>query len=501
MKTIQIPSWAIYGILSLAAFLFVFFFSCTTSPLYEHHPFWFHGDSGVFQEMGICILHGGTPYVDLFDHKGPVLWFIQALGLGISYKWGLTILQTLFLFATLLTWYRSALLLTEHHISSISITLLCLLPLMAFYQRGNLCEEWSLPFISLPLLLYLKRWKSQTEDKKPIYLHSDVFVLGICVGVIAMIRLNNTAPMVGFALWHLLRCLQCKEYRRLWTDIAIVLGGIAMVFVLCTVFFLIKEGWNGVGEMIYGCFLFNLQYMGSSADLPISTRILHYIPAICALLITLSCAFQKNTAKNVALPLLTSYVVSLLAIGRFAYIHYMTIFLPLFIISAGITIGNKSRWTYVLWLGLSLFSVYLAYDAVDLLVFRLRGKKANTELNDGFHRFVTSLPEDERNSIYNAGLNHMGAGLFADERIYQCNRIISRHYIEISPKLKAYEETHSIEQIQPTWVIMQGDKTDSTIQYLITHYMIADTISGGEYAPIWCWKKTIQPKHKIVLHE
>ncbi len=487
MKTSLITKWPIYGILLIAAFLFVYLFSCTTSPLYEHYPFWFHGDSGVFQEMGICLLQGGTPYVDLFDHKGPILWFIQALGFGISYKWGLTILQTLFLFATMLTWYKSALIFNKHCLPSITITLLCLLPILAFYKRGNLCEEWSLPFISLPLLLYLKRWQNQTEDKQPIYRHSDAFVLGVCVGVIAMIRLNNTAPMVGFALWHLLRCLQCKEYHRFWTDIAIVLGGMTIVFVLCTVFFLIKEGWNGVGEMIYGCFLFNLQYMGNSADLPINTRILHYIPTLCALFITLSYVFQKNTTRNVALPLLISYVVSLLAIGRFAYIHYMTIFLPLFILSAGITVGNKSRWTYVLWLGLSLFSVYLAYDAIDLLFFRLRGKKANTELNDEFHRFVTSLPEDERNSIYNAGLNHMGAGLFAKERVYQCNRFIYKNHYLISKRLFNYSLSHGIDNLKPTWVLTQGTKHEIEDKYLLSHYIISDSIPGGEYDTIWCW--------------
>ena len=95
IKQINIPHWIVYLGLLFAAGLFVFLFSCTTSPLYEHHPFWFYGDSGVFQEIGVCLLQGGTPYVDLFDHKGPVLWFIQALGKWINSQWGILLLQSL----------------------------------------------------------------------------------------------------------------------------------------------------------------------------------------------------------------------------------------------------------------------------------------------------------------------------------------------------------------------------------------------------------------------
>ena len=240
LNTIIIPKWATYGILFIAAFLFVFLFSSTTSPLYEHYPFWFHGDSGIFQEMGVCLLQGGIPYVDLFDHKGPVLWFIQAFGIWISPKWGLMLIQSIFLFFTLIIWYESTLLLTEREIPSIIIPIFGLLFLLAFYERGNLCEEWSLPFISLPIYLYLKRWKTGPHSKQPIFNHTDTFIMGLCVGTIAMIRLNNTAPLIGFALWHFIRCIQQKEYKRMWADVALICGGMVIIMIICSMLYLIK---------------------------------------------------------------------------------------------------------------------------------------------------------------------------------------------------------------------------------------------------------------------
>ena len=41
-------------------------------------------DSNCFFTMGKGILHGKVPYRDLYDHKGPVLYFIHALAAMIS---------------------------------------------------------------------------------------------------------------------------------------------------------------------------------------------------------------------------------------------------------------------------------------------------------------------------------------------------------------------------------------------------------------------------------
>ncbi len=484
MKIIKKPHWLTFGILFIAAFLFAFLFSCTTSPLYEHHPFWFHGDSGIFQEMGVCLAQGGTPYLDLFDHKGAILWFLQALGILISPRWGIVILQTLFLSVTLILWYKSVHILTQRQIASLLISFLGLFFLMAFCQRGNLCEEWSLPFISLPIFLYILRWEKESSFK-----HIDCFVIALCVGVLAMIRLNNTAPIIGFVLWHFICCIKAKDYRRLWTDIALMCGGIALIIIICAIFYLLKAGWNGVYEMFYGTFFFNFIYIKKNNELPFSTLIQHYIPSICFIIITIIYIICQRRSLNIAVPLLISYSLTLFAIGFLGFIHYMILFIPLFIITMGgaFEISNKSAYIFFF---ISIIQVaILGYDAVDHLLFRIRGKKANTEINDEFHRFVSSLPSEERKSIYNAGLNHMGAGLFADENIYQCNRIIYKSHTDISKHLQDYEATHGIKDLHPIWVLTQSPRPKATDKFMQTNYTLADSIPGGEFDPIWCWKK------------
>ena len=500
MKNINLPNWLTYGPLFIAAFLFVFLFSCTTSPLYEHYPFWFHGDSGIFQEMGVCLLQGGTPYVDLFDHKGPVLWFIQALGIGLSPRWGLMALQSISLFCTLLLWYKSSLLLVERQIPAIIITLSGLIFLLAFYERGNLCEEWSLPFISLPIYLYIKRSGKQpvgtqasrlrsAAGEAPAYRHTDAFIVGLSVGIIAMIRLNNTAPIVGFVLWHFIECLKNKDFRRLWTDIALICGGIATIIVLCASFYLRKAGWNGVFEMIYGNFIFNFTYFSSINDS--SGFAFHlYITPIVFIVISFICVFNRHDSTTVSIPLIISFIVTLLALGRSFFYHYFIVFVPLFVLTTIQIVHNKANIAYIIWGALSVYSVHIGYDAIDHLAFRLLGKKANTELNDGFHHFIASVPDDELKSIYNGGLSCMGAGLFADENIYQCNRIIYTTHLDHSNRLREYETTHGIDALQPVWILTQTPRPEATDDYMATHYTLSDSIPGGEFDPIWCWKRT-----------
>lgn len=480
--------WLTYSILLTSSFLFAFLFSCTTSPLYEHHPFWFHGDSGIFQEMGVCLAQGGTPYVDLFDHKGPILWFIQALGIWISPHWGLVLLQTISLFFTLLLWYKTSYLLLNKKVISAIISLFGLLFLLAFYQRGNLCEEWCLPFISLPLYIYVKRLTNNGEHQ-PIYSHRNSFIIGICVGILAMIRLNNTAPIVGFVLWHFILCLKNKEYRRLWVDIASIGGGMIIVFILCSIFYLIKAGWTGVYEMIYGTFIFNFEYYNTPYNYDYSLKLKNTLPLIGFILASLFLFIFDKTHKKTTYPLAISYIISFFAIGNNGFVHYMIIFIPLFIATICLLYNCSKIYTLVTIATISIPTCYLGYEAADHLLFRLRGKTANTEINDGFHRFIESIPENERKSIYNAGLNHIGAGLFADENIYQCNRIIYGGHVAISTRLQDYQKTHGIKDIQPIWILTQGVKPIANDEYMQTHYTLTDSIPGGEFDPIWCWKK------------
>ena len=65
-------------LLSFFSFIFVFFFSRTTSPLYKYDV---GIDSAYFQTMARGWINGKVLYRDIFDQKGPYLYTIEALGI------------------------------------------------------------------------------------------------------------------------------------------------------------------------------------------------------------------------------------------------------------------------------------------------------------------------------------------------------------------------------------------------------------------------------------
>ena len=88
-------------ILLLVSFIFVTLFSYSTSPLYGNicnHP-----DSAIFQIIGKYWVDGALPYSDLWDLKGPYIFFVDAIGYFLldSYV-GIYIIQIVNIWITLI---------------------------------------------------------------------------------------------------------------------------------------------------------------------------------------------------------------------------------------------------------------------------------------------------------------------------------------------------------------------------------------------------------------
>ena len=95
IKNIRWPSFLLLCFLS---FIFLAFFSVSTSFLYDYPK---SIDSHVYQVIGKLWNEGYLPYVDVWDHKGPVIYFINAIGYALTgNKYGVFIIQLFFFSAT-----------------------------------------------------------------------------------------------------------------------------------------------------------------------------------------------------------------------------------------------------------------------------------------------------------------------------------------------------------------------------------------------------------------
>lgn len=113
-------------------------------------------DSGTFLEIAQRVLDGGIPYRDAWDHKGPAIYYIDALALAISAGrfWGLWALElgslalaSVLGFETLRRGYG-----TRAALFGSGLWLLSAIPVL---QGGNLVEQWALPLQFGALYLFV----------------------------------------------------------------------------------------------------------------------------------------------------------------------------------------------------------------------------------------------------------------------------------------------------------------------------------------------------------
>ena len=111
--------------------------SVSTSPMYSDYC----TDSAMFQTIGKYWAEGYLPYVYLFDHKGPLIFFIDALGYAAGGKYWLFAMQIIFFAGAEYAAYR----LIRCRLSrTASLVLALLLPffIMPVWQEGNTIEEY-----------------------------------------------------------------------------------------------------------------------------------------------------------------------------------------------------------------------------------------------------------------------------------------------------------------------------------------------------------------------
>jgi len=168
-------------------------------------------DSSVFIYSAQQILKGQLMYKDIVDHKGPFLYLINVAALFIFNKnyIGIWIFEVISLFAASIMMYKTARFFAGKIpsllavISSIFILVICL-------GRGNIVEEWALPYISMALYIfvdYLKR-------SKPLSIVR-LFILSFTFVLTFMLRANMIAVWAGFGIVLLLKWIVGKKYSEL----------------------------------------------------------------------------------------------------------------------------------------------------------------------------------------------------------------------------------------------------------------------------------------------
>ena len=342
----------------LSSALLTITFVSTCSPLYPFNPW---DDANCFFTIGRGIVKGLTLYKDLFDHKGPLLYFIYAVAALISDKSfvGIWIIECLAASAYAIYSWKIARLFVNPSKYSVFIMPLFLgvVYTSRMFNFGGNAEELCFPLLTIMLYIGLKA--AVKGDGIPG--KSDALICGLITGSLFWIKYTFVGFAAGLCLFILILSIKQKRFVRLWSLVWRFVAGFVIISIPVFNYFIATKSLDYLWESY---FYDNLALYLTKTDPYPATG----IPVLENIVVTLIAI--KNTAKEHlafgVLFLLT--VVSLFFVEKKYRLKVSLLFLVTFAASAGFVFTRSIRiyyYGYILFYCLSL-AVVPVIKAINL---------------------------------------------------------------------------------------------------------------------------------------
>ncbi|MDD6200437.1 MAG: hypothetical protein PUB93_04120 [Firmicutes bacterium] len=416
-----------FSLLAAALFLGI----CSkSSPLYPMND-WV--DVNCFFTVGRSILHGLVPYADLYEQKGPVLYFLYALAALVSEHsfFGVYLLETV-TFGLFLYWSGklARLYLGDSKMVYFLVAVLAaVIPVSRAFAHGGSCEE-----TSLFLLIYGLYSVTAALRENRLLTFREAFLNGIFAAMALYIKFTMMGFYLGLALfviiWYLSTGFRWKELLR---TVGQFLLGMAAVSALVFVYFGIHGAVSDFLRVYFynNLFLYPQETEGTRLALIFnclkSTLQYNFVYAwlIYGGVVLILLELRKNWRE----PLMTVLCFAGLTAGTYwggrGYIYYGLI-LAVFAVYGLIAIGKYLRY-WKLPLGLKrvygtspvIFAVALSLFTAGLLAISYKSS-GNTYLMDYEkedlppYRFAQTISQAEDAKILNFGFLDGGFYYAAD---------------------------------------------------------------------------------------
>jgi len=283
--------------------------------------------------VGKAMLNGQVLYKNIFEQKGPLLYFIYGIGYLISNTTfiGVYVIEIIAATFFLYSGYKIFNLFVSSKAS------LLLLPIVAALTYGSTqmvlggsCEELMLPLLAMVLYFVIKSFKMETELS-----FKELILIGVAAGCVLWMKYTALGFFAGAMFVVIIELLIQKKVKKAVRSCAWFLAGFAIATTPWIIYFLANNAlldmWNSY---------FYLQLVSYKRDMPIITTFsigLKDNAIGVALLITLFFGLAKPFSKKrhlvfVAIVWFTTFFATF--IGGHHYEYYGLIlhaFIPVFI--------------------------------------------------------------------------------------------------------------------------------------------------------------------------
>ena len=216
-----------------------------------------YSDNAIYHYIGYLITIGKMPYIDAFDHKGPLLYVLNALGHVINHQWGIWVIECLSLFIIICSIYIT----TSkffNRILSVIITVFFVFDVSAHFWAGDTPDFFSIPLMCIALGISLGLLTKRSLS------NINMVVCGMCVAGIFWLKANISGGLFVVYIFILSENLAYKRIRTAMKYVAFNILG----FLVLTIPILIWLFANhAVESMFENYFVFSARYSAFHASL------------------------------------------------------------------------------------------------------------------------------------------------------------------------------------------------------------------------------------------
>jgi 4-amino-4-deoxy-L-arabinose transferase-like glycosyltransferase len=220
-------------------------------------------DSGVFLYAGWRMLNGGVPYLSVWDHKPPLIYFVDALGLlrGGNSLWGVWILQLIFISASIYLIHR-ALQEAFGDMAALAGAAILTSGLLSVLEQGNVTEEYALVSQAACFALLARAGRAR-------YPLRVTFLMGLAAGLAFNFKQTTIGVWIAYGILLLIMRAAEGKLSSLVKDYAYLLGGWLIPTVALAGFLAIR---HALGDFWDQAYLYNFTYVSKDVGLA------HFVP-------------------------------------------------------------------------------------------------------------------------------------------------------------------------------------------------------------------------------
>lgn len=245
-----------YNVVLLLLFSFIYVFFCSKcSPFYFFNEWC---DPHIYFSLGKGMFNGKVLYRDVFDHKGPLIFFIFGIGYLVSNTnfLGVYFLESIALFISVLYIYKIGILFLRRDMALLFPLVYAVL-LFSRSGAGGSADEFLVPFVTVSFYYFIRFYKNGNNSD----LYKQFFIHGIMFSSVFFIKYTACLLWPPLLLGVLYKVFKQEGNKKTLVALLYFIGGFMLIALPIILYFAYH---SALSDFLFGYFEFNTIYASSS---------------------------------------------------------------------------------------------------------------------------------------------------------------------------------------------------------------------------------------------